>query len=170
MKQVYLAGPIAHCTYEDAAHGWRLDAADELENFYDGVRVLSPMRGKYHLERHSGVLGSQAFEGRAMSSTTGILGRDRNDVKSSDAILMNLLGAQKVSIGTMVELGWADAFRIPVVLVMEKDGSNPHDHMFPKGLQTYWLDSMGDAIVHMGYLLNLRLKSKDQLPTRTLTF
>ena len=36
-----------------------------------------------------------------------------------DVVLMYLIGAKKVSIGTMIEAGWADAYRKPVVLVLE---------------------------------------------------
>jgi len=32
-----------------------------------------------------------------------------------------------VSIGTMIEAGWADSYRKPIVLVMEEEG-NVHDH------------------------------------------
>jgi nucleoside 2-deoxyribosyltransferase len=42
-------------------------------------------------------------------------------------LLVNLLGALKVSIGTCMELGWADAARVPIIAVMEQSG-NPHDH------------------------------------------
>ena len=43
-----------------------------------------------------------------------------------DMVLMNLLGATKVSIGSMIELGWADAFRKPVVLVIEEGNCHMH--------------------------------------------
>jgi nucleoside 2-deoxyribosyltransferase len=42
-------------------------------------------------------------------------------------VFINLLGTKKVSIGTVMEIAWADANRIPIVLVMEKEG-NLHDH------------------------------------------
>ena len=38
----------------------------------------------------------------------GIVTRDRWDVAKADVVLMNLVGATQVSIGTMVELGWAE--------------------------------------------------------------
>jgi hypothetical protein len=37
----------------------------------------------------------------------------------ADVLLVNLLGAERVSIGTVMEIAWADAVRVPVVLVME---------------------------------------------------
>jgi nucleoside 2-deoxyribosyltransferase len=41
-------------------------------------------------------------------------------------VLVNLLGAKTVSVGTVWELGVAYTLRKPVVLVMERD--NPHNH------------------------------------------
>ena len=61
-----------------------------------------------------------------MSSQSGINTRDRMDVARCHMMLVNLVGAKKVSIGSVVEIGWADAYRKPVVLVMEKN--NVHSH------------------------------------------
>lgn len=67
-----------------------------------------------------------------MSSIVGINVRDYNDVKTSDALLVNLLDYNnKVSIGTVMEIAWARVFQIPVVIVMEKE--NIHNH----GMLTY---------------------------------
>jgi nucleoside 2-deoxyribosyltransferase len=44
--------------------------------------------------------------------------RDRNDTIRSDALLVNLAGADRVSIGTVMEIAWADLKRIPIILVM----------------------------------------------------
>ena len=35
-------------------------------------------------------------------------------------MLVNLLGLEKITLGTMVEYGWADAFRKPIITVIEK--------------------------------------------------
>jgi nucleoside 2-deoxyribosyltransferase len=68
-----------------------------------------------------------SYSQHTMSSITGINVRDYNDTKTSDAILVNLLDCgQKVSIGTVMEIAWARAFQIPVVIVMEED--NIHQH------------------------------------------
>lgn len=73
--------------------------------------------------------------------------RDRFDVRTADALLINLLGAPRVSIGTMVELGWADAYRIPVVTVMDPDDKlNPHAHDFVRILSGTVVDTLDKAI------------------------
>jgi len=46
-------------------------------------------------------------------SPPGAVGRDRFDVQTCDLLLVNLLGATSVSIGTMFELAWTDAWRKP---------------------------------------------------------
>jgi hypothetical protein len=56
----------------------------------------------------------------------GITKRDRWDVFSSDLILVNFVGAKKVSIGTVMEIAWADALNKYTIIAMEDD--NIHQH------------------------------------------
>lgn len=120
---VYLAGPITGLSY-DGATDWRNTIADKMLKHHSIVG-LSPMRNKdYLLEVTS--LGD-TYDEKIMSSQRGITARDRFDCTRADAVLFNLLGAEQVSIGTVMEVAWADAHRIPAVLVMEKEG-NPHEH------------------------------------------
>lgn len=132
-KRIYLAGPIAGLTYGEATHGWRQEVYNALHPL--GLHCYSPMRGKVFLKDHIGPIGKEGYEHHPMSAMQGILGRDRNDVMEADLIFMNVKGATSVSIGTTVELGWADAFRKPIVLVTDEEG--PHNHAFYKGLATY---------------------------------
>ena len=62
-----------------------------------------------------------------------------------DALLVNLLGAKKVSIGSVLEIGWADAFRKPIILAIEKEG-NPHDHAELKEVANFIVDNLDEAI------------------------
>ena len=66
---------------------------------------------------------------------------------------MNLLGAKKVSIGTMVELAWADASRKPVIACIEKTG-NPHDSEYVRGLSTYVVTSLDEGIAVAQFFFN----------------
>jgi hypothetical protein len=43
----------------------------------------------------------------------------------------------------MVELGWADATKIPIVIVMES--GNIHQHCFVNTLATYVVDNLEEA-------------------------
>ncbi len=47
----------------------------------------------------------------------------------------------KISIGTVIELGWADAYRKPVILVMEKE-DNPHDHPMVREIAGYYVNTL----------------------------
>lgn len=142
MKRIYLAGPIAGLTYSEATHGWRQEVSNALAG--TGIQCYSPMRGKVFLKDHAGPIGKEGYEQHPMSRMQGILGRDRNDVMEADLIFMNVQGAKSVSIGTTVELGWADAFRKPIVLVTDKEG--PHNHAFFTGLATYVCHDVATAI------------------------
>lgn len=149
-KRLYLAGPIAGLTYEQAALDWRekvikaLHGAHVQEKLITEIACYSPMRGKVFLKGTGETIGKQGYEQHPMSSMQGIIGRDRNDVMMADAVFMNVHGAKSVSIGTTVELGWADAFRKPVILILDKGGV--HDHAFYKGIATYVCDSIEQGI------------------------
>lgn len=145
-KLVYLSGPITGLTYENATD-WRGYVRQELA-FKIGsvIQTLSPMRGKEYL-KGAGIIGIKTHEkfSEAINAGQAIVTRDRWDTMRSDFILMNLLGATEVSKGTMVELGWADAARIPVVLCMEKTG-NIHEHCFVRELCGYHVTSLDEGI------------------------
>jgi hypothetical protein len=61
-----------------------------------------------------------------LSSNRGIITRDRWDATRCDVLLVNLLAAPRVSIGTVMEIAWADSKRIPIVCAME--AGNVHEH------------------------------------------
>lgn len=122
---VYLAGPISGLTY-DGAEDWRAFAKAELKKF--DIHGLSPLRAKDYLRGIAALSADCAGYGdlNCMSSPRGIITRDRFDATRCDTILVNLLGAGRVSIGTMMEIAWADLARIPIVVAMEK--GNVHEH------------------------------------------
>jgi len=142
--RVYLAGPITGLSYTGATD-WRADVSDELLPHVIGV---SPMRGKEYL-RHKEVIGGTSADFAAMkqalSMPQAIVCRDRWDVQTCDAVLMNLLGAERVSIGTMIEAGWADASRKPLVVVIEPKG-NVHEHGMLDQLTGYRVTTLAEAV------------------------
>lgn len=123
---VYLAGGIAGLSGKDATD-WRKTAGQWLA--FREIESLDPMRAKSQLSgperistdfRHYAPLGT-------FFTAKGIMARDFNDVKRSNALLVNLLGLEKPSMGTIMELAWAYAMQKPAVVVMEATG-NPHDN------------------------------------------
>lgn len=134
-KTVYMAGPISGLNYTEATT-WR-DDVKELLKGHD-IKCLSPLRAEVHLRNHEGLLSDcQTVEENlkascqvlAMSTPRGVFERDKFDATHCSVMLVNLLGAKKVSIGTVIEIGLAHAHSIPIVLVIE-DKDNPHEHAF----------------------------------------
>lgn len=128
MKRVYLAGPINGTTFKESTE-WRNEIAKTLSLY--NITPLSPMRGKKpYLKDETNI--KDTYDEQMFSSKSCVNISDYHDVKSSEALLVNLLDAKKVSIGTVMEIAWAQEMRKPVVLVMEDEG-NIHDH----GMLTY---------------------------------
>jgi len=132
-KLVYLCGPISGLSYDDARDGWRRRVATELERA--GVGCLSPMRFKDYLSSESS-LAAAGYAGHVLSTPRGIVARDRYDTQRCDLVFCNLLGAERVSIGSMIEFGWCDSMRIPLLVCMEDEG-NLHDHAMVREIADY---------------------------------
>jgi nucleoside 2-deoxyribosyltransferase len=128
--KVYLAGPISGLNFTGATD-WRDHAQDVLARL--GIKALSPMRAKDHLKSVEADVGFSATceeygHLSPLSCPRGIMTRDRFDATRCDVLLVNLIGASKVSVGTVMEIAWADLKRTPIVVCIEPDGSNPHEH------------------------------------------
>lgn len=150
MKSIYLAGPITGLNYEGATDWRKL-----IFNRMDGPRyqILSPMRAKEYLSNLDEIT-AQGYQDTILSNAKAIVTRDRNDTMKCDLVIMNLLGATKVSIGTMIELGWADAARVPVVLIMEKEEfegdmrkTNIHDHAMVTEMAGFRVSTLDEAVL-----------------------
>lgn len=138
---IYLAGPITGISY-DGCTEWREYVK---ENIDDSIITLSPMRGKQFIkERSVGNTVGMSYEDSPLASTKGINTRDYNDVRRADAILVNFIGSERVSIGTVMEIAWARAFSIPVIACMEED--NIHSHSMLNYACGYIVDSLDKGI------------------------
>ena len=80
-----------------------------------------------------------------LASDSGVTTRDMWDVRRSDAVLFNLLQSKKVSIGTMIEYGWASSFNKPIITVMEKQG-NVHEHLMIRRLSGYRVETLEEGL------------------------
>lgn len=120
--KVYLAGSIASQDLEGATT-WRRRATDLL--LCRGIQGYSPLRNKGDLLPQTGLIGSNTedYTPSPLTSAKGITRRDRYDVQSSDLVIANLLGMTEGPTGTAIEFGWADAFSVPVIMVIEREGS-----------------------------------------------
>jgi len=141
LRRVYLAGPISGLAY-DAATDWREDTTRELAKY--GIQGMSPMRCKSYLSDLSDLGVEDVHEMNVCSSPRGIMTRDRYDCTNCDVLLVNFLGAERVSIGTVMEIAWADLCRTPIVVAMEPD--NIHKHAMVNEAIGFQVSTLDEAV------------------------
>lgn len=145
---VYLSGQISGLTYDAARFGWRATFGDWME---DGNTVLSPMRHEGHLAELKGTL-EHSYPENLFSHPKMIVAKDFLDIQRSDIIVANFLSPTRVSIGTLVELGYAKALGKTIVVIMEK--GNIHDHPFVREVADTIVESVSDAATVVNSLLS----------------
>jgi len=119
---------------------WRERARVALEDA--GFTVLDPARGLVFLEPESVV--RDAYEEEFTENKHVVFARDKFDATRADLLFVNLKHATRISIGTMMEMGWAYLSGRFVVTVIEKEG-NPHMHTFVREASSIWFDDPDDA-------------------------
>jgi len=135
----YLAGPMTGMTLEHV-QTWRRKARASLEDA--GFVVLDPARGLMFLEPESVV--QDAYEDEFTENKHVVFTRDKFDATRADILFVNLKHATRISIGTMMEMGWAHLSGRFVVTVIEKEG-NPHMHAFVREASSIMFDDPEDA-------------------------
>ena len=142
-KYVYLGGPIDGLSYE-GCNSWREYAIRELAK--EGIIGLSPMRGKEFLKKEQVIRGSYKHP---LSTDEGLTIRDMWDVRRSGIVLFNLTGASSVSIGSMIEYGWASAFNKPIIAAIEpinRENQNVHEHPMVRSLTAYRVETLDEGL------------------------
>ena len=134
---MYGAGPITDLTDKQYLE-WRLYAKKEFEK--DGVGFIIPTR-------------LQGLMGEKM----GVI-KDFGYIDSSQVLLVNLLRSKKVSIGTVIEYGWATALgwakkeEKTIITIVEQHG-NPHEHSFIRDLTDYIFEDLDSGIIQAKKIL-----------------
>jgi nucleoside 2-deoxyribosyltransferase len=136
---VYLAGPIAGLPYKGAVD-WRQKVTNKLATYH--INTLSPMRHKIDLGEEVQIQDS--YEHLPLSSRKGLTARDRYDVMRCDLVLFNFLDTQKASIGSCIEVGWADAWRKPMVAVITE--GNVHYHAMIRECAGFIVPTLREAV------------------------
>lgn len=136
---IYLSGPIPGLTYGSSTD-WREYVTQAFPPHIQGV---SPMRAKRYLNDGKKI-GTQGFD-FPLSTDRAINSRDRFDTLRASAILVNLIGTERVSIGTAMEIAWAYDHKIPIVVAMELEG-NLHDHPMIRDCISVRVTSLDEAI------------------------
>ena len=135
--RVYRGGPITGLTHVEVT-AWRNEVGMKL--LAKGIQPVDPMRDTPR------PLGGGAYDDdpKWLNLNFDPYGRDRSDIEGSDVILFNFLGAERVSIGSLWELGYASAGGQYIVVVMRP--GNYHDHYFVKKAAAVVVGSLDEAI------------------------
>lgn len=144
MSKVYLAGPISGLSYTEARNGWRTDFAALLP---PEIQPLSPMRQEGHLAEVKEIT-KFGYEFNQMSTSKGIFAKDILDIERCDLAVFNFTGAQRVSIGSVWEMGYAHARGKPIILIMESNNhciQNIHEHLFVTESSQFRCESVQEA-------------------------
>ncbi len=139
---IYLAGPITGTTYSGCTD-WRQEVFEKLPS---GLVGISPLRHKKYLDdgKEFKDIGD-CYPDSVLSCQRGIFARDHWDCQRCDAILVNLKGANTVSIGTVMEIAWGVAYNKPIVLLMEPE-NNIHEHSMLREACPFRVATLDDAI------------------------
>lgn len=101
--KVYLAGPISGLTYNEAT-AWRETAKSVLADY--GAMGLSPF-DQHNAPKDKNVALDAWFEEQIGMDTLTVVQGDLAMVDACDVLFMNLKGANRPSLGSMAELGYA---------------------------------------------------------------
>ena len=143
--KVYLAGSISGLTYEGATEGWREEFKRLLGEITPPmVKCYSPMRAEEHLIG-KGPISPKAYTGDPWSVARSIVIRDRNDVRTCDVMVACFLeSGGRISLGTGLEFGWADAWQKPIIMIAAED--DPHrQHPMLAPTAGYVTDNLQEA-------------------------
>jgi hypothetical protein len=146
---IYMAGPVKGLAYGPATD-WRHWFTEMMEGF--NVECLDPLRAKEELKDETCIDRIEYDE--PMSCPKGIYVRDRFDALRCDLLLVNLLNAEKPSLGSVMEIAWADALHKPIILAMEP--GNVHEHAMILGACGFRVGSLTEAAAVAIGVLNLK--------------
>ena len=139
-KFIYLAGPIAGCTREEAVE-WREYVVSMLPHAIVGI---SPLRCEPLKEGMT--YTEEGASPKMWSDTRAIATKNWLDTESCDLVLAYLpkeLNDRRPSYGTVIEIGWAIGLRKPLIVV--SDDKQLMDHPLIKHNASWRLDNLEDA-------------------------
>lgn len=128
-RKIYLAGPVTGTSYQEA-HDWRhlvsvkIEIYNQRKSTIHHLETINPMFGQESLVGEDNI--KSYYENDPLATPQALLQRSYFNVARSDVVLANVANARRLSVGTIMEIGWAYALRKPVVIVMEDD-LNPHN-------------------------------------------
>jgi len=135
MIYIYLAGPITGLNFEDA-NDWRRVVSDDLK--HSNIIGISPLRCESLKE---GETYNASYNCPKFGEPLAIASKNFLDVQKCDLLLAYL---PKISIGTLIEIGWAIALQKPVIVVSKLPEIREHSILNAK--VGWMLESFEDAV------------------------
>ena len=140
MNKLYLAGSISGLSYDEVVN--KINAKREALSMFE---ILSPMTGKEELRTE--IKFKADFNYNPISNNHAVFERDKWMVSQCDILFADLVGAQHVSIGTMMELAWAALLGKHTIVAIDKD--NIHRHAFVLEAADIVLETTEEAIEYL---------------------
>ena len=156
---VYLAGPIEKDLLLTNPHSlvWRQEATALFEAREELWDVKDPCEGKWQFNESEQMVYIKNDLNQFHYNSYRIFTKDIADLSSSDIFLGNFSQMWSFSIGTLFELGFAYAQRIPIVLIASK---SQVEHPFLKESADIVVSTVTEAVDACAYL-------REQLTTQT---
>ena len=150
MKKIYTAGPMAGLTYAEIMS--RYD--NQVKTLKDlGYEVFCPMTGKLHLKDENYDFMGVGKNTCPVTTNKAIKKRDRWMVGQVDIVLVDFTQSNgKVSIGSCMELAWADELKKHTIVVMKDD--NVHQHSFIIECADIIFPTIDEAYMYLNCLEN----------------
>ena len=140
MKTIYLAGPIAGCDHGEA-NNWRWVVNRLLAPH--NILGISPLRCEPLIGERYGL----NYVDPKFGTARAIGSKNLMDVQMTDMTLAYLPRAiveLRPSLGTIIEIGWANAFRKPTIVVT--DDPYHREHPVINACAGWLLPTLDDAI------------------------
>lgn len=117
------------------------------------------MRQEGHLAEIKEISG-HGYDHNQLSTDKGIVAKDILDIESSTLVVFNFLGAKKVSVGSVWEMGYAKKCGKPIIMIIEPHQDvrtavpgNPHDHCFITESAQFRVTTIDEAAAIVNALL-----------------
>ena len=140
-KYIYLAGPIAGLTEEEATT-WRHDVNFMLP---DNIIGISPLRCEP--VKPGMTYTTPGAVDKMWSDPRAINAKNWLDTESADIVLAYLpkeMNDRRPSIGTIIEIGWTLGLKKPLIVV--SDDKQMLDHSLIECNAAWRLDNLDDAV------------------------
>jgi nucleoside 2-deoxyribosyltransferase len=104
------------------ANWWRKEITQYFEENSNNIRIINPTRGKSDTDRLD-----TGYDKSFRSEKRYIFRRDMNDVRRCDFLFVYLPISEKgISIGSLVEIGWATVLGKPIFVVTNNVSLQKH--------------------------------------------